>query len=196
MKKIIGLTGPSGSGKSTLCRLFGQMGIDVIDCDIISKRVTADKSQCNKQLAQFFGKDIIKDDSLDRKLLAERAFADEKSKKALEDIIFPFIKKELLIEIEKTKGENIVLDAPTLYESGFDSFCHSVIALLSSREKRKERIIARDNLTEKQAEIRLSAGKDDNFYIERANHIIYNNYESENEFLSQCKSIIKKVTEE
>ena len=72
------------------------------------------------------------------------------------------------------KEEKILLDAPTLYESGSDNICEAVIAVLSDRENRKKRIIARDSLTDEAAELRLSAGKNDDYYKERTQHIIYN----------------------
>ena len=42
---------------------------------------------------------------------------------------------------------------------------------------RKERIIKRDGIDESAAELRIKAGKDDNFYIERSNNIVYNDCE-------------------
>ena len=77
-------------------------------------------------------------------------------------------------QIEEAKEEKILLDAPTLYESGSDNICEAVIAVLSDRENRKKRIIARDSLTDEAAELRLTAGKNDDYYKERTQHIIYN----------------------
>ena len=78
------------------------------------------------------------------------------------------------LEIEKAEENKILLDAPTLYESGADSLCNSVIAVLSSKENRRARILKRDGITEQAAELRLSAGKNDDYYKEKTQHIIYN----------------------
>lgn len=195
MKYIIGLTGPTGAGKSSFSALAAKKGFSVIDCDKISREVTGNGSECLDRLAFAFGKDIIKDGELDRKLLAKIAFSDEEKKQQLEDIIFPFILDKVLEKIEKAETEAVLLDAPTLFESGIDELCGSVVAVLSDEETRKKRIIERDNLTDEQALVRMSAGKPDSFYLDRADHIIYNN-STEAEFLCLSQEIINILLEE
>ena len=68
-----------------------------------------------------------------------------------------------------------MLDAPTLFESGLDSICDKTVAVLSDPAKRLARIMERDSLTSDEALQRMNAGKNDKFYIERSDHIIYNN---------------------
>lgn len=195
MKYIIGLTGPTGSGKSSFSALAENKGIYVIDCDKISRQVTDRDSECLLKLSEAFGEDIIKDGELDRKLLAARAFSDEGKKKLLEDIIFPFILSSVLEKIKKSESETILLDAPTLYESGINELCGDVIAVLSDKNIRKQRIIKRDSLTEEQADIRINAGKNDDFYLQKTKYIIYNN-STETEFLGKCEEILNILMEE
>ena len=192
MKYIIGLTGPTGSGKTSFSALAEKKGISVIDCDMLSRQVTKRGSECLLKLAEVFGEDIIKDGELDRKLLASRAFSDSDKKETLEEIIFPFILDKVLIEIENSKNDIVLLDAPTLFESGINELCGSVVAVLGDEEIRKKRIMERDNLDCEQARVRMSAGKPDSFYLERADYIIYNN-SKETEFLKSSEEIINML---
>ena len=68
-----------------------------------------------------------------------------------------------------------------------------MVAVLSNEEIRKKRIIERDSLTEEQASVRMSAGKPDSFYLDRAHYIIYNN-SNEAEFLRASEEIINTLT--
>ncbi|MEE0946017.1 MAG: dephospho-CoA kinase [Acutalibacteraceae bacterium] len=195
MKNIIGLTGPTGSGKSSFSLMAKEKGMTVIDCDKISREVTKKNGECLEKLKIAFGNDIVNNGELDRKLLASRAFSDSKNKSKLEEIIFPFIIDRVLYYIDCAVSKDIILDAPTLFESGIDELCSSVVAVIAPFDMRKERIINRDNLSEEQAVVRMNAGKPDSFYYERTDYVINNNG-AQQEFLNQCEEILKKLTEE
>ena len=85
-----------------------------------------------------------------------------------------------------------MLDAPTLFESGLDEICNTTVAILADYNLRNSRIIERDNLTEERAELRLKAGKPEEFYTERANMVIYNNSDYDT-FCSNCLTILNKI---
>lgn len=179
--KIIGLTGPTGSGKSTVAKYFNDLGVEIIDCDLVAREVTEIGSELLPLLAETFGDEILADDgSLIRKELAKRAFSSESETEKLNSIMLPFIANKIkeILDVFATEGvECVMLDAPTLFESGLDSICDSVLAVLCDRETRKKRIIERDSLTEEQALTRLSAGKPDSFYKEKTQHIVVNDGE-------------------
>ncbi len=189
--KIIGLTGPTGVGKTTLCNAASELGIDVINCDKVARETTKDPALL-EALAGEFGADVVKNGELDRKLLASRAFSSSEKTERLNQIVLPAVVARIKSLIN---GKTVILDAPTLYESGLDEICDTVIAVLSTQEKQKERIIARDNLSEAEAQTRLSAQKDNAFFLSRANHAIYNN-QTEQEFETEAIKLLKRITEE
>lgn len=173
MSIIIGLTGPTGSGKSTASELARKLGFKVIDCDIIARKAVEKETEGLKALVEVFGEDILEaDGGLNRKSLAEKAFKSPENTELLNKTIFPFIIELVNLELD---AEKVLLDAPTLYESGLDSICNEVICILSDREIRCKRIMARDNIDIPAALLRINAGKPDDFYKERTKHIIYNN---------------------
>ena len=194
--KIIGLTGPSGSGKSTVAKVLQQQGVAVIDCDVVAREVVEKGSPLLDALCQVFGEDIISPDgSLDRKLLAKKAFCDKGSTDLLNSVMLPFISERItqMLDLYKSDGvECVVLDAPTLYQSGLDSICNTVLAVISPKETRKKRIIERDKLTDEQAETRLNASPQDSFYTQKAPHIVINNGDMD-EFLHRVSGIFGEI---
>ncbi len=171
--RIIGLTGPTGAGKSSLTAVAEALGFQVIDCDKTARRAVERQSDGLKALVKAFGEDILlANGELDRKALAQKAFKSSLGTELLNKTLFPFI-TELLIK--EFKEEYILLDAPTLIESGLNKKCSVVIAVLADGEKRLERICRRDGLTREEALLRMNAGKDGEFYKQNSDYIIYNN---------------------
>lgn len=194
--RIIGLTGPSGGGKSTVADVLEQQGVVTIDCDLIAREVVERQSPLLQVLSEAFGDDIIlPDGSLDRKLLAKKAFSNAESTELLNSIMLPFISSRIteMIELYKNDGvECVLLDAPTLYQSGLDSICDSVVAVLCPKEIRKKRIIERDGLTDEQAETRLNASPSDDFYKSKTTHIVVNDGELQS-FLNRISEIFGAI---
>ena len=88
----------------------------------------------------------------------------------------------------------MLLDAPTLYESGEDKICDAVIVVLADVKIRAERILLRDNLTTSQLESRLKVAKPDDFYKKRTKYIICNNGDLAH-LKSQAVTLLKKLKE-
>ena len=188
MSLVIGLTGPTGAGKSSAAKKARELGFNVVDCDLLSRKATEKGSEGLKALVSAFGKEILNDDeTLNRRYLAKIAFREREMTELLNKTIFPFI-----IEIIKKEmiGEKILLDAPTLFESGIDSMCDKTIAVLANKYTRRDRILDRDDLKLSEAIRRINAGKEDDFYKENADYIIYND-NSEEEFIEKfCEILI------
>lgn len=175
MKSIIGLTGPTGSGKSSLKEVAENFGAAFIDCDTVVHSIFETNADCIKAVAAAFGEDTVENGRVNRKALALKAFASEDGTALLNETVFPFVTYAILKEISAKKEQIVILDAPTLYESGIDEICCVTIAVLADKQTRTRRIISRDNLSDEAAALRLSAGKDDEFYLNKAQKIIYNN---------------------
>lgn len=182
----VGLTGPTGAGKSYVCEIFRQKGFKIIDCDKIAHELTAKNAPILTELANEFGEDIVKNGELDRKLLASRAFDTKEHTKKLNLILHPAI-------AEKCKGEAqglTVLDASQLFEANMQNDCYKVIGVLADEDVRIKRIIARDNITEQQAKLRMSAQFDNDYFIDNCDYIIYNNGE---DIAAQTDNILEVI---
>ncbi len=190
---IIGLTGQTGAGKSTVSNFLKENGFFVIDCDNVAKDVTVDNKELLSNLANSFGKQILnEDESLNRKALANLAFASKEKTELLNSIIHPVILEEIKLRINNSESKHIILDAPTLFESGADSLCDKIISVIADEKIRLKRVLKRDNISENEVKMRISAQGDDEYYISRSNAVIINNG-GDNELVSQIKKAIAKI---
>lgn len=180
---VVGITGPSGSGKSTAAGFFKEHGFEVIDADKVARRVIDSDKHCLNELAKTFGQDIINaDGTLNRALLAERAFKNPQSNKKLNDITHPIIIDEVktIINSLAAKGvRGVVLDAALLFESGADAMCDYVVTVIASESIRLKRIMERDGISEKAAKMRIRAQSGQGSYINKANYAIINDEDTE-----------------
>ena len=88
----LGITGRSGCGKSTVTAVFSAHGVPLADADQISREILLPGSPLLPRLAQRFGADILKaDGTLDRRLLADHAFATPEGKAALDSLTHPCV---------------------------------------------------------------------------------------------------------
>ncbi len=172
---IIGLTGSSGSGKTTVSTEMENLGCISIDCDWISRSPEVYDADCVHELQAAFGDDIAKKGILDRGLLARRAFASQEGRDRLNSITHPRILVKVRKEIERAEKSGyglIIVDAPTLFEAGFDKMCARIVAVTAPEDIRMKRITQRDRLTADAAKIRMEAQPENEFYESRADYII------------------------
>lgn len=190
--KIIGLTGQSGAGKSTVsAMLSNKEGYVVVNADTLVAKIYSNGSPCLKTISAIFGDDIIKPDGApDRKLLAQRAFSSKENTALLSKIVHPFVTAEFLNELKQldcNKISTVIYDAPQLFESNFDVVCDVIISVVADKKVRLERICKRDNITKEQAELRINAQLDEEFFRKNSDCVIENN--TDKNFLE--KQIIK-----
>lgn len=177
---LVGLCGRSGSGKGYIAKMFDENGIPSIDTDAVYRNMTGPLpslsecsdsethepvfSPCMSELINRFGNQIISPDgSLNRKVMRNLVFGEDRA--ALSDlnrITHRHILKETVEMADSlyNSGSKIVLiDAPVLYESGFDKFCDAVVCVTAPEDIIVKRIMERDKLTSEEARRRLDAQK-------------------------------------
>jgi dephospho-CoA kinase len=143
--QMIGLTGGIGSGKSTVAALLVAKGAIVVDADVIARQVVEPGMPALERLTERVGTDILGPDGrLDRARLAERAFVDDESTRALEAITHPAIGEEFLRQVAAAPdGAVVVHDVPLLVESKHPAIYGGVIVVETPRELRVARLEAR-----------------------------------------------------
>jgi len=153
---IIGISGGLGSGKSTVAEMFAQRGGRVIDADAITRDLLAPGKKCVKKVAKIFPGVILYANRVNRSQLAEIVFSNPRELKKLTDILYPEALKVVKVKISQYKHEPlIVLDAPLLFESGWNKITDTTIVVVATRRQQIERAQKRLGLTQAQVLRRL-----------------------------------------
>ena len=172
----IGLTGGIGSGKSTVAEIFSNLGITIIDADIIAHQLTQSGSDIFKEIKKLFGEKFITNNGeLDRKKIAQAVFSKPQTKIALEKILHPKVKQQILQEIEQSHSSHyIVLVIPLLFESNFTDLVDRTLVIDSNDDIRIKRIQQRDTRSEKQIKDIMANQIDREHRLQRADDILNN----------------------
>ncbi len=172
----VGLTGGIASGKSTISQLFADLGVSVIDTDIISRQLMQPGQPALQQTLEHFGDSIaLPDGSLNRARLRQRIFNNQKDKQWLEALLHPLIRQQTLAEADRNADQPYCLIVvPLMYETGFDRLMDSVIAIDCPVDSQKARLIKRDSIDDALAERMLQAQLDNPERLLRADWIIHN----------------------
>jgi dephospho-CoA kinase len=173
---VLGVTGGSGTGKTTVSSMFAEYGAYVIDADIAARAVVEKGNPALAEIKKEFGSAIINSDgTLNRRALGDIVFAEPEKLKKLNDITHPYIADYIKKRLDQYSGGLALIDGAVLIESGIGSMCDYMCAVIAEHDTRMRRICERDKLTQEQAQARISAQKNDSFYIENADFIILNN---------------------
>jgi dephospho-CoA kinase len=169
---LIGLTGGIGSGKSTVARRLVELGATEIDADVLAREVVAPGTEGRKEVAARFGQDLISaDGSLNRALLAERAFANEQARKDLEAILHPRIQKLSREQIARQSGL-VIYTIPLLVETQSTLPFDKIITVSAPEELRIQRLVESRGMSEAEARARIRAQASDQMREEVADFVI------------------------
>jgi len=157
---VVGLTGGIASGKSTVARLFGALGVPVVDADAVARDIVAPGSEALREIAAAFGGAVIVDGALDRAALGARVFADPDARRRLEAITHPRIAAESgrrLASALAGGAPYALYEAALLVENGAYKMFPALVVVTAPEDVQRARIAARDGLDAAQAQARIAA---------------------------------------
>lgn len=174
---IIGLTGGIGSGKSSACKIFQELGIDVIDTDQISHELTQSNGQALTAIRDLFGKEYITDDNaLDRVKMRQLIFNDGTMRTKLENILHPLILAETSKRIRFCKSTYVIVAVPLLFETkDYDCLIHRSLVIDCDERLQINRTMKRSHLSVEEIKSIMKAQISRQQRLEKADNIIVNN---------------------
>jgi dephospho-CoA kinase len=150
-KLIIGLTGGIGSGKSEVSRRFEELGIALVDADLVARDVVLPGSPALESIRTHFGTDILlSDGSLNRKKLREMIFTDPAEKKWLEQLLHPLINQQIRVQLALSTSIYAMLSSPLLLETQQYLLVDRILVVDTSEILQIERAAKRDASQEEQ----------------------------------------------
>ena len=196
---IIGLTGPTGAGKGIISGILENNGIPVIDTDKVSRLVYEKGKPCIAELVGCFGEKILAPDgTLDRKKLAHEVFESENHAEKL-GLLNEIAHRHILAYVDEWLEEKradgnfaAAVDAPQLFESGYDKKCDLIIGVLADKVTRIERIKTRDNIDTEIALARMNSQHGDDFF-EKNCTLVFHNDKSVAELEAEMADTIEKL---
>ncbi len=176
MRYTVALTGGIGSGKSTVANAFADLGIQIIDADIIARQVVEPGKPALDAIAAHFGPELIAaDGTLHRRLLRERIFADPQEKAWLSALLHPLIQQETRRQLQQATSAYVLWVVPLLVENGLYRQANRVLVVDVTPETQLSRTMQRDDVTRAHVEQILAAQATREARLAVADDVIDNN---------------------
>lgn len=198
MTKVLGITGGIATGKSTVVAFFKKAGYPIVDGDVIAREIVAKGQPALAAIVETFGPEIVlTTGELDRKKLGQLIFSSSQKRELLNETLKPFLRKEILRQIEEAKKKAaslIIVDIPLLYETHYEAIMDQVAVVYVPEKIQKERLMARNHLTEEEAQQRIASQWPIETKKERAD-IVFDNQGTREETEQQVKKWLEKQAE-
>ena len=176
----IGLTGGIASGKTTVANYFADLGVPIIDTDVIAREVVAPGAPALDEIRDAFGDDVFHlGGTLDRRAMRKIVFSDDAKRRQIEDILHPRIRDAVYQRVAETSGPYLIIVVPLLYGSPMTDFMDRVLVVDCSEEVQLGRLLARDTENGEQARrmIASQASRDERLSI--ADDVVQNDGDME-----------------
>lgn len=191
---LVGLTGGIASGKSTAARMFGELGIQVIDADAIAREVVQPGEPALEEIRARFGDGVLTPEgALDRAALRERVFRQPEDRRALEALLHPRIRERMFERALAVEHDWCILEIPLLVEGGLHAHLDRVIVVDVPTELQRERLAARDGVTETQIDQMLAAQVTREQRLAVADHVLENSGPL-SELRAQVEAVARKLS--
>jgi len=177
MTFVVGLTGGIGCGKSSATKIFSDLGVDVIDTDVISRELTQSGGSAIQMIRNTFGDAFITTDgALDRKKMRNLVFSGSDARLQLEKILHPLILEETVLQAKQTHSSYSIIVIPLLFETNdYDNIVQRTLAVDCDEQQQLSRTMARSHLAEQKVRAIMATQLLREARLQKADDIIINN---------------------
>ncbi|WP_297793592.1 dephospho-CoA kinase [uncultured Eudoraea sp.] len=172
--RIVGLTGGIGSGKTTVAKLFKELGIPVYNSDSRAKELMCESEELKTAIKDLLGKKSYKNESLNKKYIADKVFTNKNLLQKLNAIVHPAVKKDFMAWVEKKSTPYVIQEAAVLFENGSYKNFDKMILVKAPKADRLERIMKRDKHEKEEILARMENQWKDSEKIPLSDFIIEN----------------------
>ena len=142
---IVALTGGLASGKSSAARRFEELGIPVIDADVVTRRLVEPGEPALAEIVEAFGAGVLDEQGrLDRAKMRERIFDSGDDRRKLESILHPRVRDAMQAFAASSDAPYVLFVIPLLVETNQADTMDRVIVVDAPRALRTARAAARD----------------------------------------------------
>jgi dephospho-CoA kinase len=171
----IGLTGGIATGKSYVVRRLRDLGVPVVDADVLAREAVRPGSPGLHAIVERFGPEMVTaSGELARARLGELVFRDAVARRDLEAIIHPVVRRGIAEFFRALPPDTplAVADIPLLFETHGEGEFDKVLVVACHPARQIERIMARDGLSREAAERRVAAQWPIAEKVRRADYVI------------------------
>jgi len=168
----IALTGSIGMGKSTVAKMFERAGVPVFDADAVVRQLQSPGGGLVDKIGELFP-GTVRSGTLDRDCLAQIVLSDPKKLSALEAIVHPAVReaREAFVR-EHGQAPALIFEIPLLFETGGESDFDKVIVVSAPAAIQRDRVLAREGMTEQKLDAILARQMPDEEKRKRADFVI------------------------
>lgn len=162
-------------GKSTTANMFRDLGCPVFDADAAVHSLYAKEGK-GTALIQAVFPDAIKDGAVDRTILGVHMRRDPLNLQVLESFIHPMVgdlRAEFFKKAVNDNADIVVLDVPLLFETGGEKQVDKIAVVTAPASVQRQRVLARDGMTEELFNMILSRQTPDSEKRARADFLIF-----------------------
>lgn len=158
----VGITGFIGSGKTTISQIFETMGIPIYNTDLRAKELMHEDYEIKEKLIQKFGNNTYINNCLNKEYISKIIFSDKNARNLINSIVHPKVIDDFQnwLTIKNNANCKIVgIESALLYQANIHKILDYIILVSSNDDTLSNRIMKRDNISQKQALLKIKTQK-------------------------------------